>query len=116
MRKLGGKLGVLAVVGLVTLAGLAAHPRSADAYIVEALTSIPVDPAADKESVVKAIMAAVDDVATHAVAFRPAVVSLRDAKLIGGRIYLFVLIADEAGQAEIEVLETGGSQTQVERY
>ena len=116
MRKLGGKLGVLAVVGLVTLAGLAAHPRSADAYIVEALTSIPVDPAADKESVVKAIMAAVDDVATHAVAFTPAVVSLREARLVGDRIYLIVLIADQAGQAEIEVLETGAPGTQVERY
>jgi hypothetical protein len=75
-----------------------------------------VDPAADKESVEKAIMAAVDDVATHAVTFRPAGVSLRDAKLIGGRIYLFVVIADEAGRAETEVLETGGSGTRVERY
>ena len=110
------KLGALAVAALVALAGLAAHPRSADAYIIEALTSIPVDPSADKESVEKAVLAAVDDVATHAVAFEPAVVSLREAKQIGGRIYLFVLIADRAGQAEIEAMETGGPGSPVERY
>jgi len=104
------------VAALVALAVLAVHPGSADAYVIEALTSIPVDPAADKESVEKAILAAIDDVATHAVAFTPAVVSLREARLVGDRIYLIVLIADQAGQAEIEVLETGAPGTQVERY
>jgi hypothetical protein len=44
------------------------------------------------------------------------VVSLREARLVGDRIYLLVLIADQAGQAEIEVLETGGARPQVERY
>ena len=44
------------------------------------------------------------------------VVSLREARLVGDRIYLIVLIADQAGQAEIEVLETGAPGTQVERY
>ena len=110
------KLGALAMAALVALGGLAAHPRPADAYIIEALTSIPVDLAADKESVEKAILAAVDDVATHAVAFTPAVVSLREARLVGDRIYLLVLIADQAGQAEIEAMEAGGAGTQVERY
>jgi hypothetical protein len=32
-------------------------------------------------------------------------VSLREAKLVGDRIYLFVLLADAAGEAEIEVLK-----------
>ena len=54
---------------------------------------------------------AVDDVATHAVAFTPTVVSLREAKLIGDRIYLFVLLADEAGEAEIHVLATGTARS-----
>ena len=110
------KLLVLAATALVALGIVAAHPGAADAYIVEALTSIPVDPAADKETVEKAILAAIDDVATHAVAFTPAVVSLREARLVGDRIYLLVLIADQAGQAEIEVLETGAVRPRVERY
>ena len=110
------KLLVLAAIALVALGIVSAHPGAADAYIVEALTSIPVDPAADKETVEKAILAAIDDVATHAVAFTPAVVSLREARLVGDRIYLLVLIADQAGQAEIEVLETGAVRPRVERY
>lgn len=51
----------------------------------------------------------------HAVVFAPAVVSLRDATLVGGRIHLFVPIADEAGQAEIEGREAGGTGTEVDR-
>jgi hypothetical protein len=109
-------LRVLAVAALAALAIVVAQPGSAAAYIVEAVTSIPVDPAADKESVEKAIRAAIDDVATHAVAFTPAVVTLREARLVGDRIYLLVLIADQAGQAEIEALETGGVGPRVERY
>ncbi len=32
-------------------------------------------------------------------------VSLQEAKLVGDRIYLFILLADAAGEAEIEVLK-----------
>ncbi len=110
------KLRALATAALVALAVLAAYPGFADAYVIQALTSIPVDPAADKESVERAILAAIDDLATHAVAFTPTVVSLREAQLIGDRIYLIVLIADQAGQAEIEVLGTAGPGSRVERY
>ncbi len=55
----------------------------------------------------KAIRAAVDDVTTHAVAFTPTVVSLIEAKLVGDRIYLLVLLADQAGEKELAVLNAG---------
>jgi hypothetical protein len=42
-------------------------------------------------------------------------VSLREAKLIGDRIYLFVLIADAAGEAEIEVLKAVSARPSLER-
>jgi glyoxylate carboligase len=77
----------------------------AGAYVIEALTSISAAEAADKATLEKAIRAAVDDIAAHAVAFTPTMVSLREAKLVGDRIYLFVLLADAAGEAEIEVLK-----------
>ena len=76
----------------------------ASAYVLEALTSIPSEQGRDKATLEKAIQAAVDDVATHAVGFTPTVVSLREAKLVGDRIYLFVLIADAAGEQELEAL------------
>jgi hypothetical protein len=96
-------------LSMVVTLGLAVLCTSspAAAYVIEALTSISADQATDKETLEQAIWTAIDDVAAHAVAFTPTVVLLRDAKLIGDRIYLFVLLADEAGEAEIHVLETG---------
>jgi len=83
----------------------------AAAYVIGALTSISADGTADRATLEKAIQAAVDDIATHAVAFRPTVVSLLEVKLVGKRIYLFVLFADAAGEAEIEVLKADTART-----
>ena len=99
-------LSIVVTLGLA----LVATASPARAYVIEALTSIPVDEAADKETLVQAIRAAVDDIATHAVAFRPTMVAVREAKLVGDRIYLFILLADAAGEAEIEVLKAASTQ------
>jgi len=103
------KIRALSVVVTLGLA-LVATASPARAYVIEALTSIPVDEAADKETLEQAIRAAVDDIATHAVAFRPTMVAVREAKLVGDRIYLFILLADAAGEAEIEVLKAASTQ------
>ena len=103
------KIRALSIVVALGLA-LLMTARPAAAYVIEALTSIPAGEAADKPTLEKAIQAAVDDIAAPAVAFRPTVVSLREAKLVGDRIYLFVLIADAAGEAEIEVLKAASPQ------
>jgi hypothetical protein len=84
---------------LITMAG------PAGAYLIEALTSIPAGEATDEPTLEKAIRAAVADVTSHAIAFRPTMVSLQEAKLVGDRIYLFILLADAAGEAEIEFLK-----------
>ena len=103
------KIRALSIVVTLGIA-LLATASPARAYIIEALTSIPADQATDKETLDKAIRAAVDDLATHAVAFTPTIVSLREAKLVGDRIYLLMLIADAAGEAEIEVLKAASTQ------
>jgi hypothetical protein len=41
--------------------------------------------------------------------------SLRVAKLVGGRIYLFVLLADAAGEAELEVLRATSARPSLDR-
>ena len=108
------KLRALSVVATLGLA-LLTTARPAAAYVIEALASIPAGDAVDKPSLEKAIRAAIDDIATHAVAFTPTVVSLREAKLVGDRIYLFVLIADAAGEAEIEILKAASPRPSLER-
>ena len=104
-------LSIVVALGLALLT----TARPAAAYVIEALTSIPAGEAADKPTLEKAIRAAVEDIAAHAVAFTPTVVSLREAKLVGDRIYLFVLIADAAGEAEIEVLKAASPRPSLER-
>jgi hypothetical protein len=86
-------------LALLTTAG------PAGAYVIEAITSIPANQAGDKAALEKVIEAAVDDLANHAVRFTPTLVSLREAKLVGDRIYLFVLLADADGEAEIEAMK-----------
>ena len=98
------KIRALSIVVILGLAFLTtAGP--AGAYVIEALTSIPANQAGDKAALEKVIEAAVDDLANHAVRFTPTLVSLREAKLVGDRIYLFVLLADADGEAEIEVMK-----------
>jgi hypothetical protein len=105
-------LAVARALAIVVTLGLAllATASPARAYVIEALTSIPADEAADKETLEQAIRAAIDDIAPHAVAFTPTMVSLQEAKLVGDRIYLFILLADAAGEAEIEVLKAASTQ------
>ena len=82
----------------------------AGAYVIEALTSIPASQRGDRAALEKVIEAAVDDLATHAVRFTPTMVSLREAKLVGDRIYLFVLLADADGEAEIEAMKAADTE------
>ncbi len=102
------KIRALSIVVTLGVA-LLVTPSPARAYVIEALTSIPADQAAEKDTLVEAIRAAVDDIATHAVAFTPTMVSVRKAKLVGDRIYLLMLIADAAGEAEIETLKAAST-------
>jgi hypothetical protein len=94
------KVSLVAGVGLALLAVAAPAP----AYVVEAVTTISAAEGEDRTRLDGAIQAAIDDVAAHAVAFTPTVVALLDAKLIGDRIFLFVLLADREGEQTIKVL------------
>jgi hypothetical protein len=102
----GRPQGSLTKVSLVVGLGLAllAVAVPAPAYVVEAITAISAVEGEDRARLDAAIQAAVDDVAAHAVAFTPTVVALLDAKLIGDRIFLFVLLADREGEEAVKVL------------
>ena len=100
-------MGAIRTFSTVAILGLALLTTAgpAGAYVIEALTSIPANQARDKAELEKEIEAALDDLASHAVRFRPTLVSLREAKLVGDRIYLFVLLADADGEAEIAAMK-----------
>jgi hypothetical protein len=76
----------------------------APAYVVEAITAIWADEGNDRTGLENVIQAAMDGVAAHAAALTPTVVALLDARLIGDRILLFVLLADREGERAVKVL------------
>ena len=85
---------IAATIALV----LALSAHTASAYIAIVGTTIPMADAAkaDGPALEQVLYAAIRDVLDHAVAFTPTVVRIQDAKVVGDRLYLFLLLSDEA--------------------
>ena len=87
---------------------LAAAPASA--HVVQATTSLSlteVDINVEPQ-LKQAVRSAVDEVLTNAIAFTPTLVALMGAQVVGERLYLSLLIADEEGERTLDALEKGG--------
>ena len=59
---------------------------------------------ADDDDLKAAIRSAVDDVLSHAIAFSPTFVTVQTARVIGGRVYILLLIGDADGERMLEKL------------
>ena len=93
------------IVGLVVTA--LAVP--AMAYVVEVTTSINLTDVGDKGQLRQAVESAVDDVLTHAITFSPTVVKVQNARVVGDRMYILLLIADADGEKILEAITADGS-------
>ena len=91
-----------AIIGLA----ITTSASPATAYVVEVTTSIPVATAADDAQLKDALESAINDVLHHAIAFTPTVVTVHKARVVGGRIYILLLIADEEGEKTMETFST----------
>jgi hypothetical protein len=94
------------VVGLASLALLA--PSWVAAHVVEVTTSLALEQVQDRAQLKEALKAEVDRVLSTAIAFTPTVVALTDARRVGERLMVRLLIADEEGEKLIEALERDG--------
>jgi len=81
---------------------LAAWATPAMAHVLQIAASIPVASGADDTQLTVALNSAIDDILQHALAFAPTVVTVRDARVIGGRIYILLLIADGEGEETLK--------------
>jgi hypothetical protein len=70
----------------------------ADAFIVEVTTSVAVSDADDHATIKSAVQSAVDGVLKDAIAFTPTMVVLTRALVVGERLYIRLLIADQEGE------------------
>jgi len=76
----------------------------ATAYVVQITTSIPVASAAADTQLEAALNSAIDDILQHAIVFAPTAVTVRDARVVGDRIYILLLIADGDGEETMQQL------------
>jgi hypothetical protein len=87
---------------VVALLLLAASPASA--YLVEVTTSVAVADAGDQSVLQDALMTAVDGVLKNAIAFTPTLIVLTSATVVGDRLYVRLLVADQDGERTFDEL------------
>ena len=74
------------------------------AYVVQVTTSIDLTDIADKAELRQAVEAAVEDVLANAISFSPTAITVQNARVVGDRMYLLLLIVDAAGENALEAI------------
>jgi len=87
----------------ITLLLLTGSPASA--FLVEVTTSVAVADADDQSALQKALTEAVDGVLHEAIAFKPTLVVLTQAAVVGARLYIRLLVADSEGERTFEEMQ-----------
>jgi hypothetical protein len=95
---------IAAIVGLA----VTALATPAMAYVVRVTTSIDLEDVADRPGLRRAVESAVDDVLKNAVTFSPTVVQVQNARVVGDRMYILLLIADADGEKVLEAIAAEG--------
>jgi hypothetical protein len=74
------------------------------AYVVAVTTSIDLTDVADKVQLLRAVESAVDDVLANAISFLPTVITVQNARVLGDRMLVLLLIVDSAGEKVLEAI------------
>ena len=84
---------------------LAWSATPASAFVVEVTTSVAVADADDQRQLKTALQAAVDNVLNDAISFTPTMIVLTHAVLVGDRLYVRILLADQDGERTFKDLK-----------
>jgi hypothetical protein len=76
----------------------------AAAYLIEVTTSVEVTRGEDRSALPGALLAAVDGVLKDAIAFKPTLIVLTHAVVVGDRLYIRLLVADQDGERTFDEL------------
>ena len=93
------------IAASIALAGSPAIAHVVQATSSVALSDVDVN---DKPQLKQVIESAVNQVLKDTIAFKPSLVALTDAQVIGERLYFRVLIADEEGERTLDALTGAG--------
>jgi hypothetical protein len=94
---------------------LAWSATPASAFVVEVTTSVAVADADDQRQLKTALQAAVDNVLSDAISFTPTMIVLTHAVLVGDRLYVRLLLADQEGEQTFKDLKPDEQQPQPEK-
>src|SRR5215510_678785 len=83
----------------------------ASAHVVQVTTAIDIANLKSPHDFERALQDAVEDAANGAIAFEPAVVALTGMRIVGDRVLVGVLFADEAGKQMLEALDQGTDES-----
>ena len=103
MRRLASAFALLLLTG-----------SPASAFLVEVTTSVAVADAEDQGALQTALTQAVDGVLQEAIAFKPTLVVLTHAAVVGARLYIRLLVADSDGERTFEEMQAPPDFTQRE--
>ena len=95
------------VAGLAFAVAMLAVASLAGAHVVQVTTAIDIADIKSPHDFERALQDAVEEAANEAIAFEPAVVALTGMRVIGDRVMVGVLFADEAGKQMLEALGQG---------
>jgi len=95
-----------AVAGALVLASVVAA-TPALAHVVEVTTALDMPDGQDPTAVKAALQAAVDRVINDTIAFKPTLIALTDARVMGEKLLVRLLIADADGERMLRDLRDG---------
>jgi hypothetical protein len=95
------------VAGLAFVLAMFGVANLAAAHVVQVTTAIDIANIKSPHDFERAVQDAVEVAANEAIAFEPAVVALTGMRVIGDRVLVGVLFADEAGKQMLEALGQG---------
>ncbi|HET7341777.1 MAG TPA: hypothetical protein VFL90_09960 [Methylomirabilota bacterium] len=99
-----------ALVALALMLGATAMTAiPARAELVEVTTTLDVADTHDADGVKAALKEAVEHVLSDTIAFEPTMVALTDARMVGKKLLVRLLIADEEGEQMLRALQAGGA-------
>jgi hypothetical protein len=98
------RLAAALILVLLTSSGAAAH-------LVEITTSVAVTGKEDQSALASAVMKAVDTALKDAIAFTPTLIVLTDATVVGDRLFLRLLVADQEGERTFDLLNPRAPET-----
>jgi hypothetical protein len=107
-RQTRSKMARAFVAGALALSSLmVATP--VPAHIVEVTTALDIPDAQDAAAVKAALHDAVKRVIAETIAFKPTMVALTDARVMGEKVLVRLLLADADGERMLKDIQDGGS-------